>query len=282
MHLKHPHWSVLSGIAAALLVPRLCLAEDCSMLEENVRWNELFTQFNTQYSEGDYAGAIETTKLLQEICSKSPILNFSIAGSYNKLGDNANAKKYIRFALEQTEEFAVSPEVLESMWLMRFEIEACDREEYDKLAAKEAEERQQLEDTTHALMVANEELQKRREVMAGDVSEEHLRNQILMWSGVGVGGAGLIMMITGAALAGIERGEKTVPNDSFESDKSGGVTVKSHHYATWTLLGIGIGATIAGAAMAGLGAYYYTHPITEDMTMTVAFSPSYLNFGVAF
>ncbi len=281
MHLNRLLVSALSGIVVACAVPQIGFAEDCSMLDENEAWNSLFNQFNEQYSAGAYEDAIKTTQELQTICSKSPILNFSIAGTYHNLGDDAQAKEYIRIAIEQTNEFAVSPRVLESMWMMRYEIEACDKAEYDKLAAIEAEERQKLEDTAQALKVANEELEKRRVTMVTNSANEQARDKVIMWTGTGIGAAGLAMLATGAALAAIEKSDADGQSDSFIV-KDSKLTVKTKHYVTWTLLGAGIAATVAGGVMAGLGAYYYTHPASEDIAFQFSVSPTNLNVGMVF
>ena len=273
--------SVLSGIIASVMIPQTVFAEDCSALDENEAWNNLFNQFNAQYTAGAYEEAIKTTQELQTICSKSPILNFSIAGTYHNLGDDVQAKEYIRIALEQTNDFAVSPRVLESMWMMRYEIEACDKAEYDKLAAIEAEERQKLEDTTQALKVASEELEKRRVTMASNVESEQFRNKVIMWTGTGIGAAGLVMLATGAALAAIEKSDAGGTSDSFKVQGSK-LTIKPKHYATWTLLGAGIAATVAGGVMAGLGAYYYTHQANEDIAFQFSVSPTNLNVSMVF
>ena len=87
------------------------------------------------------------------------------------------------------------------------------------------------------------------------------------------------MLATGAAFAAIERKEQA--SDSFEVSNNQ-LTIKSKHYAYWTMLGVGIAATVAGAVMAGLGGYYYTHPISEDLAIQMDVGVSNISFGLTF
>ena len=282
MTLKRKFSTVLVILASLLVIPALAAAEDCSQLDLNPDWGTLFGQFNEQYEAGNYAAALETTQQLQAICSRSPLLNFSIAVVYRKLGDTENAKAYIRTATERTEEFAVSPDILASMWMMRYEIEHSEnvsvREEYDKLVAQDAEYKKQLEDTTVALTTSNDELLKRREMMAAVADKEKFRNSVIMWTGTGIGVAGIAMTVVGAYMTFVDTKKHVKPLKAQDDT----VKFEAKHYAALYLFGAGIAATVTGAVMAGLGGYYYTHPIAEDLTMAVTAGPGSLTVGLSF
>ena len=121
--------SCLFAIAIALSVPATALADAndksqpeasasgdaiddaCYGLNQNEDWYRLFNLFSASFKAGDYDKALEYTSALEEICARSPILNYSIANTYAKIGDRERAKRYIVAATNNLNEFSTTYEM---------------------------------------------------------------------------------------------------------------------------------------------------------------------------
>lgn len=106
-----------------------------------------------------------------------------------------------------------------------------------------------------------------------------------MWTGTGIGIAGIGSLIAGTVLA--------VQNRDFKGDRgyqcpSGSCNVplkNSYEIKTgYALIGVGVAATVAGAIMAGIAGYQYKRAIDaeRDSTISVTVSPQSVQLGVSF
>ena len=59
-------------------------AQNCDNLDGNALWRQLFVEFNDQIKAGDNHAALKTTQKLQEICTRSPVLNYSIGQTHKE------------------------------------------------------------------------------------------------------------------------------------------------------------------------------------------------------
>lgn len=295
--------SCLFAIAIALSVPATALADAndksqpessasgdaiddaCYGLNQNEDWYRLFNLFSTSFKAGDYDKALEYTSALEEICARSPILNYSIANTYAKIGDRERAKRYIVAATDNLNEFSATYEMIAKIWSVRCDIESSDiKNDTDDALKRENELNAQVESL------------KERTYEAIDAEKSHYA--AIMWTGTAVGIVGIGSVVAGAVLTATmenklrvkfkpgelsfdTNGEELVVSNP-EIDKS--VKHSTEAKAGYALLGVGIAATVTGAIMAGLGGYHYKRIIDSNPDTAISFnvSPTSLALGVTF
>lgn len=294
--------SCLFAIAIALSVPAPALADAndksqpessasgdaiddaCYGLNQNEDWYRLFNLFSASFKAGDYDKALEYTSALEEICARSPILNYSIANTYAKIGDRERAKRYIVAATDNLNEFSATYEMIAKIWSARCDIESSDiKNDTDDALKRENELNAQVESL------------KERTYEAIDAEKSHYA--AIMWTGTAVGIVGIGSVVAGAVLLATKGSELKVefkPEELvFTTDKPTGASypkkdkaVKHSHEikAGYALLGVGIAATVTGAIMAGLGGYHYKRIIDSNPDSAISFniSPTSLALGVTF
>lgn len=296
--------SCLFAIAIALSVPATALADAndksqpeapangdaiddaCYGLNQNEDWYRLFNLFSTSFKAGDYDKALEYTRELEDICARSPILNYSIANTYAKIGDRERAKRYIVAATDNLNEFSATYEMIAKIWSARCDIESSDiKNDTDDALKRENELNAQVESL------------KERAYEAIDAEKSHYA--AIMWTGTAVGIVGIGSVVAGAVLIGTKGTELKVEFNhdelSFNTDDDGNLvasyskedrSVKHSHEITagYALLGVGIAATVTGAIMAGLGGYHYKRIIDSNPDTAISFnvSPTSLALGVTF
>ena len=243
--------------------------DGCTTLETNPMWLSKFDEFTKTFKKEDYQKALDITRELQEICADSPLLNYSIGMTYRSMGDETNALKYLKTATRNTEHFKVDQNIIERMYYAQYEVENA-----DKLVSKKKEEE----------IVTPVDL---------DLDKVHQRNKILMWTGVGLMGAGLAMF---GGLAHPSSYSYAYKSDfkPTEGDcdngynKLAGACYKEdskHHPSEtgWALFGAGIGLAVAGAVMTGFAGYYYTHPAeNKKVSFNYNISPTSIGMGMTF
>lgn len=274
----------MTGLAVFCLLPEFCSAQsanknnpptpvesesqvvsdNCYTLNDNEDWKRLFSLFSDAYQKKEYQQALSYMRDLQNICDRSPVLNFSIATTYREMGDNQEALKYYHKATGNTE-FAVSPEMQQKFWYAQYEAEnaevMCEQANLDACEKEKTDLKARLE--TYQLY-------------SGD---DFKHSKVVMWTGAGIGIAGLILTATGAVLSSSDDSVKDI---SMNEDKSFNVKLKPKYVTGLTLLGVGIGATVAGAVMAGIGGYHYTHAMKDNVTASWNISPTNVEFGLTF
>lgn len=243
---------------------------DCTTLETNTAWHDKFAEFTKTYTAKDYQKALDITKELQAICADSPILNYSIGMTYRSLGDHDNALKYLNTATLNTETFKVDHDLIQRMYYAQYEVENLDPLQADK---------------TGTVIANNADL---------DVQKVQQRNAILMWTGVGLMGAGALLQL------GLIKGSK---HQYFQlnSTHDEELCINTYHGTFYdgscyepdasyqpstlgmALSGVGIGLAVAGAIMTGIAGYAYTHPSKDKkVSMSYQISPTHLGFGMTF
>lgn len=244
------------------------LQDACFTLNSDPTWKELFVNYSNAYSEKDYKKALVYTDALKKICSQSPNLNYAIAMTYKQMGDIDSAKHYIEIATDNLLAFSASPQTARAIWYARYDLENG-----DQFIEKNA-----FDDAMRNLTTENFELKENLTEAYADAKKPYAA---IMWTGTGIGIAGIGSLIAGTVLA--------VQNRKFEvgdKPKDGFVPLKnSHEIKTgYALIGVGVAATVAGAVMAGIAGYQYKRAIDaeRDSTISVTVSPQSVQLGVSF
>lgn len=244
----------------------------CFTLNSDPTWKELFINYSNAYSEKDYKKALAYTDALKRICSQSPNLNYAIAMTYKQMGDIDNAKHYIEIATDNLLAFSASPQTARTIWYTRYDLENGDQ----------FIEKDTFDDAMRNLTSKNFELKENLTEAYADAKKPYAA---IMWTGTGIGIAGIGSLIAGTVLA--------VQNNDFELDKSKWDETKrsevplknSYEIKTgYALIGVGVAATVAGAVMAGIAGYQYKRAIDaeRDSTISVTVSPQSVQLGVSF
>ena len=249
------------------------LQDACFTLNSDPTWKELFINYSNAYSEKDYKKALAYTDALKRICAQSPNLNYAIAMTYKQMGDLDNAKHYIEIATDNLLAFSASPKTARAIWYARYDLENGDQ----------FIEKDTFDDAMRNLTTENFELKENLTEAYADAQKPYAA---IMWTGTGIGIAGIGSLIAGTVLAVQNPKAKinTKPVDSDESDQE--YPLKNGHEirAGYALIGVGVAATVAGAVMAGIAGYQYKRAIDaeRDSTISVTVSPQSVQLGVSF
>ncbi|MBQ9243050.1 MAG: hypothetical protein IJ165_07460 [Proteobacteria bacterium] len=244
---------------------------DCTTLDTNTTWRAKFAEFTETFKAQDYDKALKITEELQAICADSPVLNYSIGMTYRSMGDNKSALKYLKKATQNTDTFRVDNDLMTRMYYAQYEVENI-----DKLS----------NNNDNSEIITCDDI---------DVENFQKRNKILMWTGVGMMGAGLAML-GGLGITSdytfVNQSDITPKGDSNCSNKElNGVCYtesndKPISAKGWAIAGAGIGLAIAGAFLTGFTGYYYTHPDKVKKDEKVSFNynigPTSVGFGMTF
>ncbi len=249
---------VFTSIALDSVYAESIGSEGCIDLSENETWTRLLAEMADDITAKRYQAAEEKAMQLDEICSRSPILNYTKGKLAEAQNDTFHARMYYQMASENTYELATSAETARKIWYARYEFEHPDR-------------------TEAAVLLQNETMQTQETKIAelnGKLEADAGHAEMAMWTGAGIGIGGIAVMTTGIALlassdAIVER-VKTVSNSAFRTNK-----VSSKYRAGWSMTGIGAGLAIAGAIVTGIFGYEFTHQ-AKDETISVQFTSTTL------
>ena len=216
--------------ALMLIVAVPAQAQDtCDTIGENPEWSEGMSKLITSMQEGDLQAAKSHAKVLSEICPNAPAFNYLQGKLAESLGETKEALYYYQKSSENTYTFAVAPDTAKKIWYARYENEYPDRTakalslKNARLDALEAQTAQQQADTQKtyntlmwtgagvgigglALTIAGITLVAFNTSVHIDKTED---DQTLIhekpyhslgWTFVG---SGVVMMLTGSALAGV-------------------------------------------------------------------------------
>lgn len=249
------------------------LQDACFTLNSDPTWKELFINYSNAYSEKDYKKALAYTDALKRICAQSPNLNYAIAMTYKQMGDLDNAKHYIEIATDNLLAFSASPKTARTIWYARYDLENGDQ----------FIEKDTFDDAMRNLTTENLELKENLTEAYADAKKPYAA---IMWTGTGIGIAGIGSLIAGTVLAVQNPKAKinTKPVERNGSDQE--YPIKNGHEirAGYALIGVGVAATVAGAVMAGIAGYQYKRAIDaeRDSTISVTVSPQSVQLGVSF
>lgn len=249
------------------------LQDACFTLNSDPTWKELFINYSNAYSEKDYKKALAYTDALKRICAQSPNLNYAIAMTYKQMGDLDNAKRYIEIATDNLLAFSASPKTARAIWYARYDLENGDQ----------FIEKDTFDDAMRNLTTENFELKENLTEAYADAQKPYAA---IMWTGTGIGIAGIGSLIAGTVLA-VQNPKAKINTKPVERDGSDQeYPLKNGHEirAGYALIGVGVAATVAGAVMAGIAGYQYKRAIDaeRDSTISVTVSPQSVQLGVSF
>ena len=253
-------------LSAALFVCGIFIAsnafaEDCNNLGNNAEWRSGMAEIQSLYQSNEYNKALDKAKALYAICSISPTLLYYTGLILDEQGDDERALIYYQKASENISQMGVEPGIARQIWYARYEGEHPDRTE-EAVAIKD--------DTISILSKQAAEYEAQSKMASTEAfSESADKIQTLLWTGVGVGGGGLVMLVAGAVLLGMDRN----PLD--------GLNENPNRAAGWAMLGAGIGLTVVGAVTAGIAGYHYSKT-KEDAVLSFGVSPTGASFGMTF
>ena len=218
-------------------------ADPCSNLNKNEKWNKLSSTLESNIDHEEYYSALETIASMKEICSRSPMLNYSAGVVYRKLGDDTKALYYLQQATLNTEEFSVTGTMLEQIWFERYEAE-------HPQATQGSIESYQTQIQTQKDL--NTKLMANIQTLEADRLHSEYTN---IWTGVGIASAGVIMAVAGGVVIGVIDNPVSVSSGNH-------ITYNQTRDLGWAFVGAGIGLGIAGSIVAGIAGYRY-HQIKE-------------------
>ena len=254
------------SIAMLPLLAAQAYAEDCTNLSKNSDWVDGMNAITGLYSSGSYDAVLDTGKYLMGICSKSPTLNYILAKAYHEKGESQKELFYLQQATRNSQYMEVKADDLEKMWKDRIYLE------YPDISPKSVEQLKLENEQLKSQMMSNS-------INAISGNSSSISNyKVMMWTGVGVSGAGLAMLITGAALVAAQKDngvEFNVNDDSIEA------RAKGTYIAGWTTLGLGIATTVVGAAFAGISGYFLSKAKKEE-SISFGVSPVSASMTVQF
>ncbi len=277
-------------ISFTVLNSSTALAENCKNLQSNSDWNANFSQMQNEISSGQYLEALNTAKVLYNICSKSPALNYYIGIAEQGAGDPTKATLYFQKASEYTFDFAVEPEMARLIWYARYEAENPERSDiaFSNLKQKLALQEKQLEEyktmttSKDAEIQTVRDLNEKAQTLVFDNQTNIHHYKTIMWTGTSIGIAGIGATIAGAVLA-FTLSDKEKYEDVTENDENPQrlYHIRPKYTAGLATFGAGLALTLTGTLMAGFGGYYYTH-LTKDVTVSFQASPTSATLSMTF
>lgn len=255
-------------------------ADECNEVSSDPSWNESMQMLADMVGDKKFEDAHRLAKQMNARCSRSPMMNFIEGKMSESEGNLEEAKFFYQKASEYTYEFAVSPDVSKRIWYARYEFEHPERTEVgikrlvdEKLAieneklAKEAE-----------LTAAQTTIVEHDAFYAQKLEEEY---KLAMWTGTGIGIAGVAMLATGLGLIASMSDEDKYEERGNNVDKVKSYKISNRYNAGWAMFGIGIAATVSGAIVSGIFGYKLTH-IERETSMAIQLSPTSASFSMTF
>ena len=151
---------------------------------------------------------------------------------------------------------------MEVLWYERYEAEHPE-------VRKSESSQKTIEDLNKAVLEAQKQ---KYETQISTERQNYAQADVyktMMWSGVAVAGVGLAMTTAGAVLVVLNQDNAVNINHSANQ-----TSVEPIWGVSWALIGAGIAATVAGAAVTGYAGYHYTHRQSENNQLSVRFSPN--------
>lgn len=241
---------------ASILIPINAFA-DCSDVN-TPQWKDINDAMTAAYSNEDYESAINYGKSLTLICDRMPLVNLILSEAYAKLGNEAEAEKYIMRSTEYLQEYSVPRAIEEKIWMTHATYKHPYRKENADLKAELEKKNAELEAKTAAFEQAvynavlnsyKENDEKRR----NEAIEYNSTMDAVMWTGIGVASAGAITAIVGGALLKSNWDDANAQYQIMNSQKTD--FRKSDHSVHMSILATGLGAGLAvtGTVMALIG-----------------------------
>ncbi len=256
-------------------------AQSCDKAGKNPKWVNGLMEMQTQLEAGNNDAVIETARALGGICDSSPIYLYMAAAAFKAKGDVAKARDLIAKASDATYDMATAPNVAQKIWYLKYELEHPELTAESVQAKYEALEQQYAAQNENAKAIAKAELEKVNLSLYEEQDARKNAVSMAMWTGTGIGGAGLAMVITGLVLVlkedkPISINEKSNDNQFYTYGR-----IEPEYTVGYSLIGAGAGLAVAGAVVAGIFGYQYTH-LEEDSTLSFSLSPTSASLSVTF
>ena len=243
----------MAACCSLLCMPSWCFAQEaCDNLNTNAEWNAGIKEL-VQLVQGNlYEQAKVKAKQMSQQCEQSPVLNYVQGKIAEGLGDSVNARLYFQKASEYTYTYYVDKDMAQKIWYARYENEHPER------TAKG------IQETTERLNADfTEKLTSQKE-------NEALRNyNRLMWSGMGIGIAGLALLGTGIGLYVSDNDPVKWADKTYKTH----YTNKPKYDVSWALMGAGAALTVGGVVLTGIYGYRYTHT-QKDIAISLDIAPN--------
>ncbi len=274
-----PHYNSRAGpmkkiiklaLFGMLSLPVCCsqaFADSCDKIGTNATWSQNLKLANDALNAKDYNKALEISRELYEICPRAPYLNFIIGKSLMETGERTKGVMYLQKASDYTSQFVVDPELQRVIWYERYEAEHPERKESALNSLNDMNK--QLQEENAKILQENIDLK----------DKDQLKNNIVMWTGVGIGGAGIIMTGIGAWLGFDKDTYYKVDN---KKDENGKYRIRSKYVGGWAVFGAGLAMMAAGGAMTGIGAYYYLRNKKDKSPIDFSMSPTSIDLKFTF
>ncbi len=246
-------------------------ADNCDNLDRNKAWTSTFDLLNHAYESEDYAAALQYSRDLENICEHSPILNYTIAYIYKKLGDDEKYLFYLTKSTQNTERFSVDKNLLDKIWTDKYI--AAHPEAAPENIVKLKSENETLKEQLKSVQLTGSEVRSLQE----EVSAAHAADDALLWTSVAVSGAGIILTAVGAYTVADNKKDAIIgENHEFK--------VKSAYPLGWGLVAAGITATVVGIVGTGLFGYKYSKNHADDniSDLSISITPTYSSLSITF
>lgn len=252
-------------------IPKTTFAQDsCDNLTANPEWNQGILDVSQLIQANRFTEAQTKAKQLTRICSQTAVLNYMQGKIAAELGQKSEALLFYQKASEATYKYAVDPDMAKKIWYARYENEHPER---TAKSIKEAEAKSDLQ--LNQLNTKNQDLLEQ-------LKEERIASSYrLMWTGVGIGTAGLVLAGTGLGLI-LNRDAAII---SFTDVNNG---IKQYNQrpnpvfvASTALLASGAAFAITGAILTGIFGYQYSK-YKDEAAYSIAVMPNNLSVSIQF
>ncbi|MFA5623446.1 MAG: hypothetical protein WC966_00100 [Bradymonadales bacterium] len=281
---------LLATVFMVILAPNRASAQDaCYGLESNSEWIALYVKFTESFEQEDYVEALTQAFQMQMICERAPLLNYILAKTYQKIEDQENALVHFRKATDYLSEFSAEPTLAQLYWKSRLEAE---------LEAIPTPEESAIDEEDQVIQT---ELDQQLQTLASQSAEYELlvKDEIsyhstIMWTGVGLGIAGIVFTGVGIGVAKMPITFRMsdfldCDNDGIcrfqEKAKTNRVIFENlqQNRAGYALIGVGTGLLITGTVMAVFGGYQrYKLKANTDKTLSWSIGAGGANLHIVF
>ena len=247
---------VLGCLSGLFVLPNSAFAQNtCNDLPSNAEWNDGMKNVVQLVQANRFTDARTKARTLSRICDQSPMLHYMQGKIAEGLGESAEALLHYQKASEYTYLFAVEPEMAKKIWYARYENEHPERTaESLEESAKQSEIK--YHEGTSALMSQFHD----------DIKS---RNYKMMWTGIGVGIGGVVLLGTGLGLW-----SKYYNNPLDKNHKH----VEMSYKLSIGLMGVGSVLTLSGVILAAVFGNYYK----KDQAYSFDVSPTGAAFRMVF
>ena len=181
------------------------IPNDCEKFD-TPEWHKLINKLSTEIQNNDLDNAINDAIILDKMCNQTPMLNYMMTIIANKRNDVESAKFFIQRASDYTYKYAVTPANAKKIWFTRYELENPNLTE-----AKFNQMQDEIESLTKAFHGESEEAQNAYR----DLQKKELYTQ--MWTGAGIGLAGIAVAVTGTALMAAYHDTPVIYHEDYDN-----------------------------------------------------------------